>query len=107
MLVKICLDSVLGALGVLGGDQQLLDRHRTPVAIADADLSLAVRPQVGERAVLANIRQSARQAVGQRDRQRHQLRRLVGGIAEHHPLIAGSGRVELVARPVARALLEG
>ena len=34
--------------------------------------------------------------MGERDRHRHQLRRLAGRVAEHHPLVAGPGDVELV-----------
>jgi hypothetical protein len=38
--------------------------------------------------------------VGQPDRHRHEVGRLVAGISEHHPLVAGTDRVEVV---VARA----
>ena len=33
----------------------------------------------------------------QGNRHRHQLRRLIGSIAEHHPLIARAGRIGFVA----------
>ena len=44
--------------------------------------------------------------MGERDRQRHQLLCLVGGVAEHHSLIARAGNVELVlvGRVVARLI---
>ena len=35
-------------------------------------------------------------ATRERDRERHQLGRLPGGVAEHHPLVPGAGDVELV-----------
>ena len=97
VLPEVVLDLSLGALGVLAGDQELLDRHRPAVLVAHADLGLAVGTQVVQRAVLAHLGQPLREPVGERDRQRHQLRRLVGGVAEHHSLVAGAGDVELVA----------
>ena len=50
--------------------------------------------------------EARRQAVRERDRQRHQLGRLVGRVAEHHALVAGAGDVELVVG-AGRALLVG
>ena len=44
-----------------------------------------------------------RELVREHDRQRHQLRRLVGRVAEHHPLVAGADPVERVV--VARVVL--
>ena len=60
MLPEIIGDAAgwrVGTLIVLSRDQNFLDRHRALVDIADADLRLAVRPQVVERAVLANFGQ--------------------------------------------------
>ena len=65
--------------------------------VLDGDLGLAVRAQVRDGAVLADLGQAAGQPVRQRDRQRHQLGRLVAGEAEHQALVAGALRVELVA----------
>ena len=44
--------------------------------------------------------------VGQRDRRRHQFRRLVGGVAEHHALVAGAAGVHALGN-VARLLVDG
>ncbi len=52
------------------------------------DLALAVRTKVRHFAALADFAQLLAELVGQRDGSRHQLFRLVGGIAEHHALIA-------------------
>ena len=72
--------------------------------VLDGDLGLAVRAQVGNRAVLAHGRQAPGQPVRERDRQRHQLGRLAAREAEHHALVAGALRVERVAvQPVARS----
>ena len=54
--------------------------------------------QNGERGagVLAHLGEAAREAVRQRDRQRHQLRRLVAGEADHHALVARAHQVQTV-----------
>ena len=59
-------------------------------------LRLSVRTQIAERAVFANLGQPSRQLMGKGDGIRHKLRRFVGGIAEHHSLVAGADRVQLV-----------
>ncbi len=86
----------LGAVAVLGGDQDLLDLDGLAVQVAHRDLGLAVGAQVRHDLGLAHVGQALGQLVGQRDRQRHELRRLVGGVAEHHPLVAGAGDVEFI-----------
>ena len=86
----------LGAVAVLGGDQDLLDLDRLAVQVAHGDLRLAVGAQVGHDLGLAHVGQALGQLVGQRDRQRHELRRLVGRVAEHHPLVARAGDVECI-----------
>ena len=63
------------------------------VLVLDRDLGLAVRPEVGQLAGLADLGQATRHPVGERDRERHQLRGLAAGEPEHHPLVA---RAELV-----------
>ena len=68
----------------------------TPVLVADRDLGLAVGAQVGHDLALAHLGEPVGELVGERDRHRHQLRRLAGRVAEHHPLVAGAGDVELV-----------
>ena len=86
----------LGAVAVLGRDQELLDLDGLAVQVAHRDLGLAVGAQVGDDLGLAHVGQALGQLVGQRDRQRHQLRRLVGGVAEHHPLVTRAGDVECI-----------
>ncbi len=81
---------------MLRGDQQLLDPDGLAVDVAHGDLGLAVGAQVGQRLVLADLGEALGEAVRERDRQRHQLGRLVGGVAEHHSLVAGAGDVERV-----------
>jgi hypothetical protein len=85
-------------LGVLDGDQHLLHPDRHPVPVADGHLCLAVGPKVGQSAVPADGGELLGQPVRQRDRHRHQLRGLVGGVAEHHPLVTRPGTVQLVLR---------
>ncbi len=62
-------------------------------SVLDADLSLAVRPEVGEDALAARLRQTFAQPVREHDRQRHQFRRLAAGVAEHQALVAGAAGV--------------
>ena len=106
VLPQVLANVGLRALFVLGRDQQLLDADRPAVDIADADLGLAVGAQIGQCLVLADLGQAPGQPVGQGDRQRHQLRGLVGGVAEHHPLVAGPGQIELVVAAGAGAGLK-
>ena len=96
VLPEILLDQRFGALAVLGRDQQLLDLHRPAIHVAHRHLGLAVRAQVGNDLGFAHVGQSLGQLVGHRDRQRHQLVGLVGGVAEHHPLVPGADHVELI-----------
>ncbi len=96
VLPEVVLDHALGTLTVLRGDQQLLDPDRPAVDVAHRDLRLAVRAQVVEVAGLAHVGQALGELVRQRDRQRHQLLGLVGGVPEHHPLVARARNIELV-----------
>ena len=70
------------------------------VDVADGDLRLAVRAQVAH-PVAAHRRQALAEAVGERDGQRHQRRRLIGRVAEHQALVAGA--LEVVGVGVALA----
>ena len=75
--------------GVLGRDQHGVDPHRAAVLVDDARPG-SCRRDAG-RAATPTRRTWARrsdEAVGQPDRQRHEVRRLVAGVAEHHPLVA-------------------
>ena len=81
---------------VLRGDHDGADALGHAALVLDGDLGLAVGPQVVQLAALAHLGQAARHAVGQGDGQRHQLRRLAAGEAEHHALVA---RAQLLAGP--------
>ena len=79
------------AFVVLGGEHHRVHGHGRAVLIDDRHLAFAVRAKPGQHALLAHLRQPARQPVRQRDGQRHQLRRFVAGKAEHHALVARAG----------------
>ncbi len=96
VLPEVVRDQRLGALLVLRRDQQLLDLGRPAVAVADRHLRLAVRSQVRDDLGLAHVGEPVRELVRERDRERHQLLRLTRRVAEHHPLVARAGDVELV-----------
>ena len=106
MLPEVVRDQALGALTVLGRDQDLLDRDRLAVAVADGDLGLAVRAQVVQRAVLAHLGEAEGELVRERDRERHELFGLVGRVAEHHALVARAGDVQFIVVVGVRAALE-
>ena len=96
------------SLAVLGRDEHPLDLDRAPVAllvdlVADGDLGLPVGAQVREDVGLAHLGEALRELVRDHDRERHQLRRLVGGVAEHEALVAGADAVERIV--VARLVL--
>ncbi len=63
--------------------------------------------QVRQRAVLAHGGELLGEAVRDRDRQRHQLGRLVAGEAEHQALVAGALEVERVDRAAGAGLVGG
>ena len=79
---------LLDVLGVLGGHDHLLNRRGRSVDVAHRYLGLAVGAQKFQRAVLAHLRESLGEAMGQIDRHGHERARLVAGIAEHHALVA-------------------
>ena len=86
--------------GVLGGDQNRVDRHGLIVLVNDTDLGFAIREQVVEGAVVTDLCQSPRETVGDADRQRHQLRSFITGVAEHDALISRTHLVERVTSMV-------
>ena len=91
---------------MLGRHHDGVDADRAVlVVVLDGDLGLAVGAQVGQRAVLAHRAEPLGQPVGDRDRQRHQLRGVVAGVAEHQPLVAGALPVERVDRVVVPLLV--
>ena len=94
-------------LGVLRGEHDGVDADRAVVGVVlDGDLGLAVRAQVGQRAVLADLGELLGEALGHHDRQRHQHVGVVAGVAEHQPLVAGALLVHRVHRAGA-ALVAG
>ena len=92
-----------GAVGdvrrVLGRNNHRVDGHSLTVLVPHRDLGLAVRPQEGQRAVLANLGQPLADLVGQHDGHRHELRSVPTGIAKHHALVARA-KVRLVVRAI-------
>ena len=74
---------------MLGGDNHSVDTDRVVIlVIFHGDLTLPVRAHVGDQAALADLCHLEAELLGQRQRQGHQLRRLIAGVAEHHTLIA-------------------
>ena len=80
-------------LGVLSGYDHGAHRDRPVVFVLHRHLRLAVGPQPLDVRVtgqsLPHPSQSLHDPVGQHDGQRHPLASLVGGVAEHHALVAG------------------
>ena len=84
-LIQRCLG------GMLGGDHHGIHTGGLAIlVILHRHLRLAVGAQVIHQLFLTDLRQALGHLLGQGDRQRHQLRRLVAGVAEHHALIAGA-----------------
>ncbi|GHI90340.1 hypothetical protein Sxan_77040 [Streptomyces xanthophaeus] len=81
---------------VLRGDHDGVQADGGAAVVLDGDLGLAVGTQVGGRAVLADLGEAAREAVGQLDGQRHQVRGLVGRVTEHQALVTGALLVQSV-----------
>ncbi len=77
-----------------------VDGDRLAVLVADGDLRLGVGPQPRQPAVLAHLALPLDETVRVVDRERHQRRRLVAGIAEHHALVTGTLVQVLVRRVV-------
>ena len=81
--------AVVNVRGALGGQHHRIHRGYPAVLVAHRHLALGVGPQPRQDFLLANLRMPLHQAVGMGDGQRHQNLGLVGGIAEHQPLIPG------------------
>mmetsp|Transcript_19833 Transcript_19833/g.58928 ORF Transcript_19833/g.58928 Transcript_19833/m.58928 type:complete len:436 (-) Transcript_19833:199-1506(-) len=86
---------------VLRGDEDgvhaLWDHSAWALGVAlvlDRDLGLAVGAQPRARAILADLGQAEAQLGRQHVRQRHQLGRLIRGVAEHVALVAGTDLLE-------------
>lgn len=92
MLLQLNSKPILRNLRImLGGDQHGVQTNGLIViVILNGYLGLAVRAQVRHFTGLADLGQTEGEAMCQIDRKRHQRRSLVGGVAEHHALIAGT-----------------
>ena len=92
---------------VLGGDDQVVQAHRTLAVIADRHLGLTVGAQSRDNTLLAHCCQTLRKTMRQVDGQRHEGRGVVAGVAEHEPLVSGTLQVEGVDVRVIPAGLKG
>ena len=92
---------------VLRRDQHGLQADGPAALVVERDLRLAVGPEVGDDLGLADLAQAVGQAVGQPDRQGHEVVGLVAGVPEHHPLVAGALGVDHVLAAGARPDLHG
>jgi len=81
---------------MLGRHDDGIDPHRPISLVFHRNLGLAVGAQVGEGSLRPHLVEATGQPVCQRDRQGHQLRCLVAGKSEHHPLISGTDRLDLL-----------
>ncbi len=89
VLVNLLLGDILVVLG--GEDDGLQPLGLAVLVVLYGNLGLAVRTEVLQCTVLADLCKLSCQLVSQRNRVRHVLRRLVRRIAEHHTLVAGAG----------------
>jgi len=76
--------------GVLGGDQKVGHVRGLVPFVGDRHLGLRIGPEPGISAAPPVFGQAPGQTVGEEDREGHQLRRFVGRISEHDPLVARS-----------------
>ncbi|BAS71861.1 Os01g0323775, partial [Oryza sativa Japonica Group] len=118
VLLEVGGDLVVGdGLVVLGGDEDGVDAdgdHGAGVVeVLNGDLGLAVGPEPGAGAVLADLGEAGAELGGEDVAEGHQLGGLVGGVAEHVALVAGAdllGALGEVAvhplRDVGRLLLD-
>ena len=74
--------------GMLGREHDGVDLGRAATVVAHRHLRLGVGPEPRQPAGMAQFRLLLHQAVREVDRQRHQLWRLVAGVAEHESLVA-------------------
>ena len=81
----------VGSVVMLAADDDSVNAIGFPVAVFHRDLRLAVRPQVGQRAILADGGQPLHQPVRKVNGDGHQAVGFVAGETHHHPLVAGAG----------------
>src|SRR5829696_6021324 len=70
-----------------------INAHGFATVIFDRHLRLAIRKQPCDLTALARQREPAAEPMGERDRQRHQLRRFIAGEADHHALVASADTI--------------
>ena len=85
---------ILDIARVLSGKYDCFYRFWLSVNIFNGNLTLSVWPQPRNFPGSSQDRQPLRQAMSNHDRQWHQFRCLVGGITEHHSLIASTAGVD-------------
>ena len=71
-------------------DDDLGDAGRLAVLVAHGHLALGVGPEHGLLAGVPRLRDQAQDLVAVVDRRRHQLGRVLAGVAEHDALVAGA-----------------
>src|ERR1044072_6546142 len=91
---------------VLCRDDDGIDAHRFSIPIFHGHLRFSIGSYPGEDILFPDLRQSLVDPMGEYDRHRHQLFCMIGGIAEHQPLIAGGARIHAHG-DVARLLVDG
>ena len=82
-----------GLVGLMADDHRA-DAPGFAVPVADRDLGLGVRAQVGDGLGAADLLQVLEDVVAQGNGRGHQFRRLIAGVAEHHALVAGALTLE-------------
>src|SRR6266478_345837 len=80
--------AIVNFRAMLRRDNHALNLYRPAVSVFDGDLGFAIGSEKIGFAALTNLRQILHQTMGHLNRKRHQLRSLVAGVTEHHPLIA-------------------
>ena len=75
---------------MLGRHHHGMDGVRTPVDVANGDLTLGVGAQPSQLAVVTKTRLTFYETMGEINRHRHQGRRFIAGITEHQALITSS-----------------
>ena len=92
MLDHVPTDGIeLGLRGMLGGHHHGVDAAGFVVfVVLHRDLGLPVRAQVRQQAGFPDLCEAPGHFLCKAQGQGHKLRRLVAGIAEHHPLVSGA-----------------
>src|SRR5262249_17830179 len=85
---------IIDRVGVLGGDHYRIYAPRFVVgAVFNCHLGFAVGPEVRKHSIFADFSEAKSELVGQIDRRGHVVFGLIGGVAEHHALVAGAAGV--------------